>query len=357
LIDKIQALRGDRILVAFLNLDRPSNPPIPGMMTQFHADVKESLFRVLKESVPAGAKVDLYLYTRGGDVNAVWPIVSLLREFDSDFEVLVPFRCHSGGTLAALGARRVVLGPLSELSPVDPSTGNQFNPVDPSNATARLAISVEDVRSYRQFVLDQLTDGKAAEPSVLAPFIEKLVATVHPLALGNVHRVHQQIKQLATTLLNLHSIKGRDIPSIVDQLTTQFYSHLHMINRNEALKILGNEHVEFASPELADAMDQLLQRYKGDFGLHTPFMLSAHLGDNLEESVRFVGGVVESRSWSYLYATKAQIRQQSKLPANVQLQIPVGQPVPLIPGLPRDYQWQITDQRWVHNLDPQGVTI
>ena len=65
LIDKIQALRGDRILVAFLNLDRPSNPPIPGMMTQFHADVKESLFRVLKESVPAGAKVDLYLYTRG----------------------------------------------------------------------------------------------------------------------------------------------------------------------------------------------------------------------------------------------------------------------------------------------------
>jgi hypothetical protein len=351
-----QALRNGRILVAFLNLDRPSNPPIPGMMTQFHADVKESLFRVLKESVPAGGKVDLYLYTRGDDVNAVWPIVGLLREFDPDFEVLVPFRCHSGGTLAALGSRRMVLGPLSELSPVDPSTGNQFNPIDPSNATARLAISVEDVRSYRQFVLDQFA-GEDADAMVLAPFIEKLVANVHPLALGNVHRIHQQIKQLAATLLDLHPISGRDLPSVVDKLTTQFYSHLHMINRNEALEILGNEHVQFAPPELADAMDQLLQRYKGDFGLHTPFMLSAHLGDKLEESVRFVGGVVESKSWSYLFATRAQIRQQSKLPPNVQLQIPVGQPVPLIPGLPRDYQWQITDQRWVHNLDPQGVTI
>jgi hypothetical protein len=356
-MDKIQALRSGRILVAFLNLDRASNPVIPGLATQFQADVKECLFRVLKESVPTEGKVDLYLYTRGGDVKAVWPIVSLLREFDPDFEVLVPFRYHSGGTLAALGARRIILGPLSELSPVDSSTGNQFNPVDPSNASARLAISVEDVRSYRDFVLNQVAAGKDAEATALTPFIEKLVANVHPLALGNVHRVYQQVKQLAATLLELHPISSRNIESVVDQLTTQFYSYLHMINRNEALKILGQEHVQFAPPELAEAMDQLLQRYKGDFGVHRPFLLGAHLGDKPEESVRFVGSVVESRSWSYLFATKMRIRQQSKLPPNVQLQVPVGQSVPLIPGLPRDYQWQITEQGWTRNIDPQGVTI
>jgi hypothetical protein len=356
LIDKIEALRDGRKLVAFLNLDRPSDPQIPGITTQFHAEVKEPLFRVLKESVPDGRKVDLYLYTRGGDVNSVWPIVSLLREFDPDFEVLVPFRCHSGGTLAALGARRIVLGPLSELSPVDPSTGNQFNPVDPSNVNARLGISVEDVRSYREFVISQLGLEENAASGALAPFIDKLVSNVHPLALGNVQRVHQQIKKLAAALLDLHPINGRDTSLIVDNLTTQFFSHLHMINRNEALKILGGEQVKFASRDLANAMDQLLQRYKDDFAVHTPFRLGAHLGDKLEEEVRFVGGVVESRSWSYLFATKARIRQQSKLPPNVQVQIPAGQPMPLIPGLPREYQWQINDQRWEHNLEPKGVT-
>jgi len=357
LIDKIQDLRGGRILIGFLNLDRQSNPPIPGLATQFQADVKESLFRVLKESVPSGAKVDLYLYTRGGDVNAVWPFVSVLREFDPDFEVLVPFRCHSGGTLAVLGARRVILGPLSELSPVDPTTGNQFNPIDPANAAVRLGISVEDVKFYRQFVLDQFLGEEGAASAVLAPFLEKLIASVHPIALGNVHRVYQQIKQLASALLDLHPIVGRDNKAVVDKLTTQFYSHLHMINRHEAREILGDEHVSFASQELADAMDQLLQRYKSDFGLHKPFMLSAHLGDKLEENVRFVGGVVESRAWSYAFATTARIKQQSKLPPNVQLQIPAGQQIPLIPGLPRDYQWEVTDQRWVNNMSPQGVTI
>ena len=56
----------------------------------------------------------------------MWPIVSLIREFDKDFEVLVPYRCHSSGTLTALGAKRIVMDQLSELSPIDPSTGNQF---------------------------------------------------------------------------------------------------------------------------------------------------------------------------------------------------------------------------------------
>ena len=93
-------------------------------------------------------------------MNAVWPIVSLFREFDENFEVLVPFRCHSGDTLVALGTKKIVLTPLSELSPIDPTTGNQFNPSDPSNPSARLGISVEDVVAYRTFVLDQFKERR-----------------------------------------------------------------------------------------------------------------------------------------------------------------------------------------------------
>jgi hypothetical protein len=116
---------------------------------------KSRCFRVLKESAAQAKGIHVCLYTRGGDTNSVWPIVSVIREFDPDFEVLVPFRCHGSGTLLALGARRIITVPLSELSPIDPSTGNQFNPPDPFTPGSRLAISVEDVQAYAEFLLRQ----------------------------------------------------------------------------------------------------------------------------------------------------------------------------------------------------------
>jgi hypothetical protein len=99
LFAEIEALRSGRNLVCFLNFDRAAVPAIPGLTTQFDSSGKEALFRVLKETSKPGKGVDLLLYTRGGDVNAVWALASILREFDDDFEVLVPFRCHSAGTL------------------------------------------------------------------------------------------------------------------------------------------------------------------------------------------------------------------------------------------------------------------
>ena len=45
-----------------------------------------------------------------------------------------------------MAAKRIVMTRLAELSPIDPTTGNQFNPVDGKGN--RLGISVEDVRAY-----------------------------------------------------------------------------------------------------------------------------------------------------------------------------------------------------------------
>ena len=163
---QIETERNGRALVCLFNADRSSTPQVTGLSTHFASDTKEPLFRVLKESGSPPYQLDLLVYTRGGDINSVWPIVSLLREFDLDFEVLVPFRCHSAGTLLALGAKKIVLTPLAELSPIDPSTGNQFNPSDPGEPHNRLAISVEDVQAYRRFILEQLdveTKGRATD--------------------------------------------------------------------------------------------------------------------------------------------------------------------------------------------------
>lgn len=362
LFAEIEKLREGRLLVCFFNFDRQVNPPVlPGLTTQFHADVKESIFRILKES-DTSKGVDFCLYTRGGDINSVWPIVSLLREFDADFQVLVPFRCHSSGTLVTLGAKRVVLGTLAELSPIDPTTGNQFNPGDPADPSKRLGISVEDVRAYRDFVIDPPRNEGAARKLTAEQelaregfLLDRLTAHVHPLALGNVHRVLQQIKQLASNLLDLHPVKGDDKEKIVTSLTTKFYSHLHMVNRAEAKTILG-ERVELANPPLAAALDKLLRAYEDTFNLRRTFFLLAHLEGKTEADVRLIGGVAETKSWSYLFETRATIRQTTKPPPNVQVQVPVGQAMPLIPGLPREIQVEIKSQDWVHNTQPLGVT-
>lgn len=359
----IEEARSKRTLVCFYNFDRASDPAMSGLSTIFHADAKEALFRVLKES-PRRRGIDLCLYTRGGDVNSVWPIVSLLREFDKNFNVIVPFRCHSGGTLVALGAEKVVLGPLSELSPIDPTTANQFNPPNPAapNTDKRLGISVEDVQAYREFVREQLhgkpsdNDDCRLDAEQMQPFLQKLIESVHPLALGNVYRVLQQITRLAGKLLELHPKSDRKPADIISALTSQFWSHLHMINRHEARRILGSR-VEFASARLTNAMDALLREYEDSFQLRRTFYRSSFVGDNAEAPYRFVGGVLESRHWSYLFVTTGVIRQRTKLLPNVQIQLPAGQPLPLLPGLPRDYEVEIKSQGWEHNTDPKGVTV
>ncbi|MDX2053618.1 MAG: hypothetical protein SFV15_14555 [Polyangiaceae bacterium] len=357
LIEQVEALRPGRKMICFFNFDRLSEPAVPlGLDTAFNADTKAALFRVLKET--GSSKIDICLYTRGGDVNGVWPLVSIVREFDPDFEVLVPFRCHSAGSLLALGAKKIVLTAMAELSPIDPSTGNQFNPLDPARSTSRLAISVEDVRAFRSFILDQFQIDPANELEALrqnvGPYLGRLAHEVHPLALGNVYRVHQQIQQLAKKLLLLHPIPNRREDQIIEALTTRFWSHLHMVNRYEARDILGAEHVDFASDELAGALDVLLRSYEDTFELRRPFFLSAFMGDETSKKVRFIGGVLESTAWGYLHETQAVLGQSSALPPEVQIQLPPGQPMPLIRGLPRSFHVEVLSRGWAHNKAQQG---
>ena len=252
------------------------------------------------------------------------------------------------------------MGSLSELSPIDPTTGNQFNPIDPGapGSGRRLGISVEDVRAYRKFVIESLLGDPEGQPDpgLLLQFVQKLIDQVHPLALGNVERVLLQIEQLAANLLKLQPHRDRDHKHVVNALTSKFYSHLHMINRHEAKEILGKR-VAFAPQRLADAMDALLRAYEMKFQLRRTFFLKKFLAERPEAEVRFIGGVLESRHWSYLYETKAVIRQRTKLPPNVQVQIPAGQALPLMAGLPRELEIDVLEQGWVRNEAPLGVTV
>lgn len=363
LFSEIENRRGGRKLVALSNFDRNSIPPLPGLSTQFHADLKESLYRVLKESHIGDKGIDILLYTRGGDTNSVWPIVSLLREFDKDFQVLIPFRAHSAGTLFSLSAKKIVMTRLAELSPIDPTTGNQFNPIDPMNEKNRLGISVEDVNAYKDFIKETFYFKSKKSPDsneieILKNYINKLTEAINPLALGNVHRVHNLILRLAERLLKLHRNEDFDCKELIQKLTVEPYSHLHMFSRSEAVEILSDDFVEFAGDELEILLDNLLRQYEDDFSLRSTLYISRLMDDNTpKKDFRFIGGVVESIDWGYLFETIGEIYQYSRLQPNINVQLPAGQPMPLIPGLPREYRIEVKEQKWSRNIKPKGVTI
>jgi hypothetical protein len=129
--------------------------------------------------------------------------------------------------------------------------------------------------------------------------------------------------------------------------------HDHQLAVSEARY---RSHVEFATPELEAALDALLQQYEGDFDLRHPFFLARYMDNDVQKDARFIGGVVESADWSYLFETSMIIRQYLAPPTGVQIQVPPGTVPPLIPGLPRRYEWQLTDQGWRRNVSPKGVT-
>lgn len=188
------------------------------------------------------------------------------------------------------------------------------------------------------------------------PLVKKLTDEVHPLALGNVHRVIRQIEKLAGRLLAFHSREGEPTDEIVRDLTTGFFSHTHMFDRHEAKTILGDR-VVLADVELSRALDNVLATYKQSFRTWEPFFWVEKLGDKPVESFRFVGAVVESRHWSYLYRTTIRVTQSAAIPQGVNVQIPAGQPMPLISGLPRHRIPEIIAQGWTRNVRPTGVTV
>ena len=181
-------------VISYLTGDRP------GLETQIGGDAIPKFRRHL-EAIGEVESISLFLYTRGGDTNVPWRLVNLLREYCTRFTVLAPFRAHSSGTLICMGADEIVLGKMGELTSIDPSVANPFNPPDPTNPMARVPISVEDVNAFKSLAR---RFGIEADSPYNGQVFSALASKVDPLALGNVERTHNQIRKLAADLLALH---------------------------------------------------------------------------------------------------------------------------------------------------------
>ncbi|HYA60816.1 MAG TPA: hypothetical protein VED16_01910, partial [Candidatus Acidoferrum sp.] len=108
IIKELQDLRGTEV-ICYITADRPTNANIPGMGSQVSQEHLRIIYDHL-DHIGETDHVDLFIYTRGGDADVPWPMVSYIREFCTKFSVLVPYHCHSAGTLICLGADDILMG-------------------------------------------------------------------------------------------------------------------------------------------------------------------------------------------------------------------------------------------------------
>lgn len=339
LIDKIEELRGSNVLV-YLTGDRQ---PIGSRIAE---DAVRPLYKHLLASSQAATgrhKVDLFLYSRGGDVSVPWRIVTMIREFCQEFGVLIPYKAHSAATMISLGADQIVMGKKAELSPIDPTlvraTVGEATVPPPE-------ISVEDVSSYISFMRER---ANISDQTALAQVVSQLASHLTPLTLGSVNRQYSHIRLVARKLLTSRNEKieeGR-IGTIIDALTEKMYSHGHAIGRREAIE-LGLP-VDKPDDDLEALIWSLYQEYETLLQLNEPIdpeelLVSKNKEEHIEQNIPLA--VIESAQKLDVFEINAVFRRKRQIPPNPQININLNFGLP--PGmdaaqLPANFQ-QIIQQ-------------
>lgn len=302
LIRKIERETNSR-LISFVTGDRR------GQETKIAGDIfpfcHEHLQKIGKQE-----NISLFLYTRGGLTMAGFGLVNLFREFCDNFYVVIPFRAHSCGTLISLGANKIFMTKMGQLSPIDPSIDHPLGPQTqipgaPQGVTQRVPINVEDAVTFLEFAKNQI--GLKEEQSLLSVF-NRLSSEINPLALGAVARSRQQIGFLAKMLLSRHMTENEKIKNIVKILSRERFSHYYLIGKREADESLKLPLADL-SPELEKSILKLYNEYSNILELTVPYNAEAYLGQQNTRTFDLNRGILESRNLTYVFRSSLRVQR------------------------------------------------
>lgn len=294
LIKTIEEHTNSRVMVYFTG-DRRS------FETKIGNDVIPLFYEHL-DAIGHQKKITLMLYTLGGITNAGFGLVSLIREYCDEFDVIVPFKCLSTGTLMVLGANRIFMSKVGQLSPIDPSTFHNLGPREqlPGMLPQSIPINVEDVMGYFELARD---DAKI-DPNNMTEVFKILASKIHPVTLGAIKRAENQVAYMASTLLRFHSTRKQRNAKIVNELLKERFSHQYLITRREA-EGLGLP-IGDISP-IEEAVMTLYREYASFLDLGSDFLPEQILGGSDQKSVDVNQAVVESTQMSHTYRTVLEL--------------------------------------------------
>lgn len=279
----IEAMRNSKLLV-YVTGDKV------GWETQIANDATDYITEHL-DKIGIVPKISLLLFTNGGNTLAGWNIVNLIRQFCDDFEIIVPGKARSTGTLMCLGANRIVMTKQATLGPIDPSVNTPLNPTIPNaGPQARVPVSVEAIKGFIELARHELN---LQDENSLAGVFKVLADKVHPLVLGEVYRAIGQIQMLAKKLLVNQVSDQEKIKKIISFLCSESGSHDYTINRREAKNELGLN-IEKPSQELYDLINRVYVSIRDELELGQFFNIDSYLGSESSKDYTIKRTLVES---------------------------------------------------------------
>lgn len=318
LISALEKERGSKVIVYFTGDRQP-----------FGSRIAEDAVRPLYEHLinldfnEEKKIIDLFLYSRGGDVSVPWRIASMVREFCEEFNILIPYKAQSAATLISLGADNIIMGKKAELGPIDPTL---VKATVGEGAIPQQEISVEDVNSFLSFVKER---ANINDQSALAEIIGSLVKQISPLTVGSVNRQNSHIRLVARKLLTSRKekIDEEKINSIIETLTEKIYSHGHGIGRKEA-KDIGLPIINLDN-KAEKMIWQVYLKYEEFLKLDDPIYPEIELGKDENKILKDLPvAVIESAKKLHIHKVNVDLRKNRKVPPSPQINLNVNLQLP-----------------------------
>lgn len=327
IIKKIEKYRRSKIIVYFVG-DRPI------VKAQIASDSIRWLYdhlEGLNNNKPVD-RIDFYVYSRGGNLETPWPLVTVLREYCKNFNVLIISKAFSATTLVALGADKIIMSRKGELGPIDPQImQQQQGKGPPGTGPIQTVMSTEDVASYVSFIKDKvgITDQNA-----LAALTKSLADTLTPITLGQVNRVYSHIRIVAKKMLSLVKppIDPQKIQEIIETLTEKIYIHGHSIGRNEA-KQIGLQ-VQDMDEELEKLCSDLYLDYEKEMKLDSFANPLAYFDSDDQDEYKEDNAVIaciESVTKCHQFSGPLELKKIGSLPPQMNFNLTI--PIQLPPGI------------------------
>ena len=215
-LEKLSTLLGEPVITYWIS----------GKGSICQSDVA-SLYALLR-NVGSIDRLSVFVKSDGGSGQASLRMVNLLRRYVTHLTVLAPLACQSAATMLALGADKILMGPLAHLSAVDTSLTRDLSPIDRDND--RVSVSNDELLRVIRLWTEQAKDSTTNPYAALFPY-------VHPLVIGAVDRSSALSTRICEEILSYHMHDLERAREISNNLNSGYPSHNYPITLREAKRI------------------------------------------------------------------------------------------------------------------------
>ena len=221
--------------------------------------------------------LDILLDSVGGDIDAIYQLLTRFRSLSSKLEVLVPDYAKSGATFFCLGADSICLSNTAELGPLDAQipdprkSGEFMSALDAFKALEylrRYAMETLDVTVKLILERSQLSIKEALEEAthLVSILMTPLYQQVRPLDLGEYNRILAIGEEYGRRVMGRYSYNGlseQEINGILQRMIWAYPSHSFVIDYDEARRlglhvVLLDEMDDVETKEILDLVDELI---------------------------------------------------------------------------------------------------